>query len=203
MTEIELTSNWQDVPRDIAIFLKDADQRAHDFVRRNPSQLRGFVPSDYVAVYRALRNIVERELACGERFCEWGSGLGVNAALAATLGFESYGIELDPDLFDASVELAQDYDIDVEFVHGSFVPPDAEQLIDQAAIVCEGEMSLSPFADRAYDELGFELRDFDVVFAFPWPNDELLTSMLFEQYAATGALLLTFSDLQSVRLRRK
>jgi hypothetical protein len=51
--------------------------------------------------------------------------------------------------------------------------------------------------------LGLEVRDFDVVFAFPWPNDEELTAKLFERFAARGALLLTFSDSNSIRLRRK
>ena len=51
--------------------------------------------------------------------------------------------------------------------------------------------------------LGLEVRDFDLIFAYPWPNDEELTASLFERFAAPGALLLTYDETDAVRLRRK
>ena len=102
-----------------------------------------------------------------------------------------------------SLELAEDFGISVEFVNGSFISQGADDLVDRAFADCDGGLSLDPHADRAYEELGLEVRDFDVVFAFPWPNEEELTAELFERFAARGALLLTYCDSNPIRLRRK
>jgi hypothetical protein len=191
------------LPDDVADFLQEADLRGREFVASIPSALRGFVPSDYVTVYHALQTIAGKDLACGNSFCEWGSGLGVVASLAAMIGFDSYGIEIDRDLFDASLQLSEDFEIPVQFVNGSFVPQGAERLVDRAYAVSDGGLALEPHADHAYDELGLEVRDFDVIFAFPWPDDEELTAELFERFASRGALLLTYNDANFVRLCRK
>ena len=99
--------------------------------------------------------------------------------------------------------MAGDFEIPVEFVNGSFIPPGADRIIDEAYADCDGALSLEPHADSAYDELGLEVMDFDLVFAYPWPNDEELTAALFDRFAAGGALLLTYNDTGAVRLRRK
>ena len=203
LTDFDLAINPIDLPDNVAEFLREADHRGSDFVSSIPSTFRGFVPSDYVSVYHALRAVAEADVVCGNSFCEWGSGLGVVASLAALVGFDAYGIEIDRDLFDASLELAEDFGIRVEFMNGSFISQGADDLVDRAFMDCDGGLSLEPHADHAYDELGLEVRDFDVVFVFPWPNDEELTAELFERFAARGALLLTYSDLNSIRLRRK
>jgi hypothetical protein len=203
LTDVHLAVHPTDLPCGVAALLREADRRGSEFGSRLSSTYRGFVPSDYVYMYHALRAVSHASLACGNAFCEWGSGLGVVASLAALVGFDAYGIEIDPDLFDASLELAEDFDVPVELLLGSFIPPGADDLIDRAFADCDGGLSLDPHADHTYDELGLEIRDFDVIFAFPWPNDEELTAQLFERFAARGALLLTYSDSNAVRLRRK
>ena len=203
LTDIDLPITPIDLPDNVAEFLREADHRGKEFVSSAPVILRGFVPSDYVSVYFALRAVAESDVACGPSFCEWGSGLGVVASLAALIGFHAYGIEIDRDLFDASLELAEDFDIPVEFTNGSFIARGADDLVDRAYADFDGGLSLDPRADHAYDELGLEVRDFDLVFAFPWPNDEQLTAEMFERFAAREALLLTYSDSDSIRLRRK
>lgn len=203
LIEVDLAVNPSDLPHNVAEFLREADHRGKDFVSSAPVIFRGFVPSDYVSVYHALRAVAETDVACGNSFCEWGSGLGVVASLAALVGFDAYGIEIDRDLFHASLELAEDFDIAVEFINGSFISRGADDLVDRAYADFDGGLSLDPHADHAYDELGLEVRDFDVVFAFPWPNDEELTADLFERFAARGALLLTYCESTSIRLRRK
>lgn len=203
LTDIDLAVAPIDLPDNVAEFLREADHRGGELVSSIPVIYRGFVPSDYVSVYHALRAIAEADMACGNSFCEWGSGLGVVASLAALIGFDAYGIEIDRDLFDASLELAEDFDIPVEFINGSFISQGADDLVDRAFAEYDGGLSLDPHADHAYDELGLEARDFDVIFAYPWPNDEELTAELFERFAAHGALLLTYSEPSSIRLRRK
>ena len=94
-----------------------------------PATSAASVPCDLVALYHALRSIAEAGLACGDSFCEWGSGLGGVASLAAMLGFDAYGIEIDQDLCRAAQELAGDFSVPVEFVNGSFIPNEAEGLV--------------------------------------------------------------------------
>ncbi len=45
--------------------------------------------------------------------------------------------------------------------------------------------------------------EFDVVFAYPWPDEEELTAQLFEQFARPGALLVSYHNDEDVTVRRK
>ena len=90
------------IPSDVRAFLREADRRIEDFQSYN--HVPGFVPSDFPRVYRVLRAVAEARATPGNLFCEWGSGFGVTACLAAMLDFDAVGIEIDSDLVDATVE---------------------------------------------------------------------------------------------------
>lgn len=204
LVDIEISINNSVLPDDVAAFLREADLRVSQFVRNNPVPSTGFVPSDFVTVYHALRAITEANLAPGHSLCEWGSGFGVVASLAAMLQFRVYGIEIESDLVDASKRLADDFGLPVEFIHGSFIPPGGGVCVDEAYADNAAECFwLVTDADDAYGELGLDPDDFDIVFAYPWPGEEHVIEEMFARYAAEGALLLTYNYLDSVRLRRK
>ncbi len=204
LVDIEISVNGSVLPDDVVAFLHEADLRVSQFVRNSPIRVTGFVPSDFVTVYHALRAITEKNLAPGTSLCEWGSGFGVVASLAAMLEVNAYGIEIERGLVDASRKLADDFGLPVEFVHGSYVPSGAEAYVEEAYADNNAEsFSLVADADDAYDELGLDPDDFDVVFAYPWPGEECLIEGLFEKYAAEEALLLTYNQYNSVRLQRK
>jgi hypothetical protein len=203
LSEIPLPVDQTGLPADVAAFVEEAGRRVGGHTERLSSLVNGFVPSDFAAVYRALRFIRDSHLACGNSFCEWGSGLGVVASLAAMLRFDAYGIEIDRELFEASQQLAADFDLPTVFIHGSFVPPGSERILDRAFTDQDGGLLLDTKTDRAYDDLGLEIRDFDIIFTYPWPNDEPLIARLFSKYAARGSLLLTYHDSKPMRLRRK
>jgi hypothetical protein len=204
LVDIDISINGSVLPDDVVAFLREADLRVSQFVRNSPIRVTGFVPSDFVTVYHSLRAITEANLAPGTSLCEWGSGFGVVASLAAMLGFKACGIEIERGLVDASRRLADDFGLPVEFVHGSFVPSGAEADVEEAYADTSTEYFwLVTDADDAYDELGLDPHDFDVVFAYPWPGEECLIEGLFEKYAAEEALLLTYNQYNSVRLRRK
>ncbi len=107
-------------------------------------------------------------------------------------------------LVDASKRLADDFGLPVDFVRGSFIPPGGEAYANEA---CDNDNAgfrrLFADADSAYRELGIDPEEFDLVFAYPWPNEEHAIENLFARYAAKGALLLTYRQFDSVRLRRK
>ena len=204
LVDIEISTNGSVLPDDVVAFLREADLRVSQFVRNSPIRVTGFVPSDFVTVYHALRAISEANLAPGTSLCEWGSGFGVVASLAAMLEFKVCGIEIERGLVDASRRLADDFGLPVEFVHGSFVPSGAEAYAEEAYADNNAEfLWLVTDADDAYDELGLDPDDFDVVFAYPWPGEEYLITSLFEKYAAEGALLLMYDQFNSVRLLSK
>ena len=201
LTDIPLHIRERRLPRDIAEFLTEADDRIKAFVEEREIRITGFVPSDFEPVYHALHAVVEDDLAAGDVFCEWGSGFGVVAMLAATLEFQAYGIEIEDSLVVGSRLLCDDFDLPVDFVTGSFIPGGGEPIVDE---LCSGtDAWLTGVSDNAYQELGLGPRDFDIIYAFPWPGEEHVIAALFDEFACMGALLLTFDHLEGVRVRRK
>ncbi len=189
------------LPRDIADFLVEANLRIEAFVQNRPVRISGFVPSDFDFVYGALEAVADQGLAAGDVFCEWGSGFGVVAMMASLLEFQAYGIEIEAGLVDGARALADDYDLPVDFVTGSFVPAGGEMIVEE--FYGNEDLWLSGHVDDAYQTLGMSPRDFDVIYAFPWPGEEDVISNLFEEFAAVGSLLLTFGQIEGVRARRK
>jgi hypothetical protein len=186
-----------ELPRRIRAFLAEADRRIEQFLLT--ARAPAFVPGDYAGAYRVLRAIAEADLARGNRFCEWGSGFGVVTALAAGLDYEAYGIEVEGELVDSARLLADDFDLTAEFVHGSFVPRGAEDRVHKA-----GTYSwFTTEGDYAYDEMGLDPDDFDVVYAYSWPDEEAVVAELFDRYAGPGAVLVSHHGGTDFRLRRK
>ncbi len=94
LVDIELSIDGSDLPCDVRAFLREAYLRVGRFVTNSPIRVTGFAPSSFETVYQSLRAIAEPQLAPGNSFCEWGSGFGVAASLAAMLKFRAYGIEM-------------------------------------------------------------------------------------------------------------
>jgi SAM-dependent methyltransferase len=185
------------LPVEVRGFLAEADRRIRRFDRTG--RVTAFVPSNFPAAYAVLDYLQESGLARGTTFCEWGCGFGVVAGLAAGLGYAAHAIEIDGDLVAYARELCDDYYRDVTFVQGSFVPREHEERVAAA-----GEYSwMTTEADDAYDELGLDVADFDVVYAYPWPDEEAVTALLFEKTAGVGAVLVTYHGGDLFRARRK
>ena len=205
LVDIEIPLPVCEPPDEVLEFLQEADSRVNRFLSDSRNEATSFVPCDALSVYRTLHTIAKGNLAVGPSFCEWGSGFGVVASLAAMLEFESHGIEIEAQLVEAARRLADDFDLPVEFVHGSLIPAGAEEIAEEAFA---DNASDEPFllvtnADTAYVELGLDPSDFDLIFAYPWPSEDGLIAALFEEYAAEEALLLTYDHTESARLRRK
>jgi hypothetical protein len=205
LAAVELDVNYSEpIPSRIEHFLADASARIDQFIdehRDDPAA--GFVPSDYGLVYRGLKALRDGSPAImsGELFCEWGSGLGIVAGMAAMLGFDAIGIELEPRLASASQALVDANRLAVRVVQGSFVP-DHLQIQDELEL-CEADMTLTGDGPAAYEELGLEPDDFDCIFAYPWPGEDHVIASLFDRCAARGAILMTYHGQDGLMLRRK
>ncbi|MBP3960912.1 hypothetical protein J8F10_37295 [Gemmata sp. G18] len=186
-----------DPPADVRRFLRDAERRIDRF--QTACRVPAFVPCDYTTAYKVLRALAGGEFTRGSRFCEWGCGFGVVVGLAAMLDFDACGIEIEGTLVDEGRQLAEDYDLPVELIHGSFVPPGAEDRVYKG-----GTYSwLTTEGDQAYEDLDLEISDLDVIFAYPWPDEEAVVYDLFDSYAGVGAVLATYHGSADFRLRRK
>ena len=86
LCDIDLAVGDTDLPESARMLLRDGEFRAkllQDCCDAPP----GFVPCQFPRVARAVQTMVKQQLAQGTTFCEWGSGLGVVAGLAALFGF--------------------------------------------------------------------------------------------------------------------
>lgn len=193
-----LTANIE-IPDDVEALIFEGERRIDAFIERTSAcPMLSFVPSDFRATYRGLVWLWEQRLTAGRTFCEWGSGFGIVALLAHKVGFFASGIEVEPVLVDESVGLARDFGLEVEFIAGSFVP--------DGSLETPGAMEeldwLDYTAPPAYEDLGYDIDDFDVVFAYPWPGEQHIVYDLFEEHASAGALVFTFHGMDGLLLHR-
>ncbi|MCP4082461.1 MAG: hypothetical protein GY743_19680 [Planctomycetaceae bacterium] len=130
------------------------------------------------------------------RFIEWGSGLGVVTIMADRLGYEAVGIEAKDLLVDFALDLADDFQSEAEFSVGSFIPDRFEW--DPAS----GDESIRTIIDipAGYDQLGVELRDFDLVYSYPWPTEHALYHNVMREFADPNSVLLTYDAREGLGL---
>ena len=141
-----------------------------------------FVAADYRSVLEALLG----QRGPGQRFLEWGSATGVITTMADLLGFEAYGIELDPQLVGIARGLARRFDSGARFAAGSFLPTGYEWRTGR------GDARLGTIGEgtSGYLELEHPLEDFDLVFGFPWTGEEPMMHDLMRRYGRPEARLL-------------
>ena len=161
---------------------------------QNTAAFHGYVSADYLTVYESLVQLRGRVLTV----LEWGSGLGVVTIMASLMGFEAYGIEVEPDLVKYSERLAQAYGPDARFAQGSFIPSGFEWDPAHGDDVCRTIID----AASAYDELDMELRDFDLVYAYPWPDEHTLYHNIMRGFARRNAMFLSYDAREGIDLVR-
>lgn len=169
-----------------AIFERfDADVRQKKF--------HPFVAADYDRVLQALLPL----RAPGLRFVEWGSATGVITIMASMLGFDAYGIELDPSLVRIARELAARFQSPAVFAEGSFIPAGYRW----RPATGDGRLGTIGDGPSAYPMIGRALDDFDLVYAYPWGGEEPMMIDLMRAYGGPGARLLLHGD-DGVRIYR-
>jgi hypothetical protein len=183
----------------LARFLDDVDSRLDALVAEGlHHRLPSFAPADYVQVHGVLAALAVPPLR-GERFLEWGSALGAVTGIAASLGFRASGVEIDAEMALISRDLLAAHGLAAEIVEGSFVP-DAHEI---PAELDDPDTDTLQSGEPAYDELGREIDEFAIVYAYPWPDMRDAFLDLFDAHAASGALLVTFEGRDGVCVRRK
>ena len=163
--------------------LWDAAEELWDRYQDDPAFER-YVSADFLDVARSLVKLRGQALV----FLEWGSGLGATTIMASRLGFEAYGIEADGTLVEHSEELAAAYGPKARFAQGSFIPDEFEWRPSDDDEVNRTVIDLP----EGYAKLDMELRDFDLIYAYPWPNEHTLYHSIIRQFARPDALFLSY-----------
>lgn len=160
--------------------------------RRNEPAFHGYVSADYLSIYEML---LEHRSGTSN-LLEWGSGLGVVTIMASRMGLEAYGIEAEPGLVELSRTLAEKYAPKAVFAEGSFIPDDFEWNPSDGEDVDRTEVD-SP---AAYYLLDMEIRDFDIVYAYPWPDEHQFFHAIFQQYGRPDARFATYDSREGLQL---
>ncbi|MEZ5965083.1 MAG: hypothetical protein R3F56_14710 [Planctomycetota bacterium] len=178
----------------LADLLATAQARWQEFETRRPGY-HTYVHADWALAVPALRRL---QNTCST-FLECGSGLGVITILADLLGYDAFGIELDPWLFECSQDLAERFGARATWAEGSFVPAGARDDVSYESAdfltVRDGE--------PAYDDLGMTLADFDLVYAFPWPGEEERFLAMASAHANRDTLVLLYGAADGYQLFRR
>ena len=194
--ELAISFESKPLPAKASAYLAEANRRIDRlFESGRNKRIPRFIPSDAIAIYNALDFITSEDFPLGRVYCEWGSGYGIGSCFAALLGYEAYGIEIEPWLVEQSAQLATKFDSSATFAEGSFVPPEYQgetKHLDSERI---------PPTDGAcaFDEIGLELTDFDLIFAYPWPGEEEWLYELMRRHARPDAILLTYDAQECYR----
>lgn len=201
LTRLTLAPSVDDVeiPAQVENQIARARSRIEAFQDRwDRRPIEQFVAADYGLLFQTLVSVLQSQRLIGRRFLEWGCGFAVVSAIAAHLDLDAIGIESEEELLAEGRKTIQQWDVPVELVHGNFLPPGAESLADDPTVP-----SLGHDVPCGYDQIGLDLDDFAIVYAYPWPGEDDFHEAVFDRYAARGALLMLFCGPNDVRVSRK
>ena len=180
------------------------------FFADHDDQAPRFVPSVPERVFAVLEEITRRHLPPARVFCEWGSGFGTATCLAALLGYEAYGLEIDEELVILSRAIARRLGIPVTILCTSLFPEGyaASAGGDKTALVTPASVRTHHDTPEArgplrYDGMASAIVDIGLFFAYPWPEERALMRQLFEAVARVGALLVVYHTDTDIRVWRK
>ena len=207
--EIDIDISASALPAKVARLIQASDRQwERFFANEGTRRLPRFVPSEAELVFAAIDSVTRHNLPPGRVFCEWGSGFGTGTCLAALLGYEAYGIEIQPELVDISREMARELDIPVEILCTSYIPEGfetyagvgGEELVKSRSFAYPGETNE---VERQYDGMAYDIAEIDLFFAYPWPEEQELMQHLFDAVAMEGAILIAYHSAKEICVYRK
>ena len=178
------------------------------FADNDDDQAPSFVPSEPERVYAVLEEVTRRHLPPNRVFCEWGSGFGAVTCMAALLGYQAYGIEIEADLTQHARAIARRLRIPAMMIcasmfpkgYGSFLGPNGVILTRPAPGRNTNGGDGEPLR---YDGMDIDIAEIGLFFAYPWPVERDLIRELFDAVAMAGAILVLYHTELDIRVYRK
>ncbi len=177
----ELRTLWDEVD--------DLWERSQD-----SGSFHAYVSADYGAVFLTLLQLRGQV----RTFLEWGSGLGVVTIMASRLGFEAYGIDIEPVLVDHARAFGERYAPAARFVCGNFFPTEFAWDPEEGEIAVRTALYGAP----AYERMGRKLSEFDLVYAYPWPEEHQLYRNVMGKCGGADSLFLSYDVRRGMELHR-
>ena len=204
--EIAYPADAPPLSKQAAAFIAEADLRCDAFYDQQLNKrYPRYVPSEPAQIYAALKYVTDQGLPLGETFLEWGSGFGVASGLAAQLGYQATGIEIEEKLTSMARELLADQGIEAELLCTSYIP---EGFISYEALggsELERDESFGNCLDHPprYEGMELDIEEVDLFFVYPWPGEQEMMLKLFDAVAGEGAILIAYYGDQDICLYRK
>lgn len=181
MEKIDLVIEHFSMPAKANVLIQKCNEAGDEICSHSdePGGIPQFVPADGPNTWHLLNSVVKHTLPDRQlTFCEWGSGIGLVSLLASLIGLSATGIEIEEDLIYLARDFSQKLAIPATFVHGSIYP----------------EENPAPIIDY---------KTIDLFFAYPWPNQIVPMTNLFQQVAASGAVLVMYHGGRNYRVLRQ
>ncbi len=153
-----------------------------------------YVAADFRQVYQTLKQLKDR---CWT-FLEWGSGLGVATIMADRMGMRAYGIEISARLLQTSREIATQFGSNAQFIEGSFIPDDYQWDPE----IGDSEFRTPLGGHTAYRSLDVALSDFDIIYAYPWPEETELFIDMMRQCGKKHGYFVTYHATEGIKVSR-
>ncbi len=178
------------------------------FADSDDHEAPGFVPSVSEVVFAALEEVTNRHLPPNRIFCEWGSGFGTATCMAALLGYEAYGIEIEEDLVRLSNAIARRLAIPVKMICTSMFPKGYRVHTGVNGTALVTPESPRPHLDEKkqplrYDGMDVDIAEIGLFFVYPWAYEQELVQELFDAVAGEGAILVVYYTDKKVCAFRK
>lgn len=195
LEEIEIDPSKADLPERVQAWLDFTDRKSTEWYACGLGEkYPRHTMSDPEIVSGAITFLKKEGYLPGDRFCEWGSGLGVAAGTAAILGMNAVGIEREPELAEKASALADEFGIPATYFATSFLPEgfeETEGIGGKDLLIYDDHLSRERSALSTTIE-GIEYSEIDLFFIYPWPDQEEMILQLFEFVASPDAILLMY-----------
>ncbi|MEM8868082.1 MAG: class I SAM-dependent methyltransferase [Verrucomicrobiota bacterium] len=204
--QIEYEAESPEVPQPFAGLIDEADIRWNEFWAQTLNKrYPRYIASEPAQVYAALKYVRDQELALGDSFIEWGSGFGVATSLAAQLGYDATGIELEEGLVEIARQIAANHQVDSDFIATSYIPEGyiSYDMIGGSDIVPDDSFGHELGHSPIYEDMDLPINEIDVFFVYPWPGEQEMMLKLFDALSGEGAILITYYGDKEVCLYRK